>query len=244
MKSDLNIDEVLNKKGILLLKENPINSDSITMVLHSRSSFEELEFFLKKNFVNDFIFRITVLNGYERLNCPSVIVDSSNYNTPVCINLGFDVLNEFTFKFSFFFYPSTFKRKFNIFTFFHELGHTSKYQRKVGKCLSSIHEREAHSDFFGLYFVLSKFKTVTEKLSFLEGYFKMRKNKYISPKNVYSSFYYDKIASFFLINMENIDFNLDYKIIDTFSFEYISAIKNNTTKDISFVFLKNEILIG
>jgi hypothetical protein len=233
-RTKINIKNVLNKFEVTLLEENPINKESKTILMHSKSSKKNVKKFIEIHLKDQVDFKNILLSNLKYFKKPFTISNEISEERAI-INLGFSNYEYFQTKYEFLFYPKSFKNNFNDFCFYHELAHTSKYQRSAKNALQNSLDLEAHSDFFGIYFILSDLiDNSQDQFYFLKGHNYLRNNSKLSPKNIYSYEYSNIIDEVFYLNLENIDFSISYEKVDYYAFNFITLLKKDKAKALEY----------
>lgn len=150
---------------------------------------------------------------------------SDNTDDDVFINMGFSKINNLFLYFKTYFFAKEFKDNYKKFIFYHELAHTSSYQRGDKRELKEVFDREAHSDFFALYFVL-KDLNLEQSVIILDRYKYFRYSDIHSPNSLYSKNYSMEIYKFFLKNHEKIEYKDSYQNVDKKSNDFVVNIKS------------------
>lgn len=220
----------VHENDIVELEVNPINKESRTFITHSKANKYVVFDFLREN-IKGAESKITYyyLNNYDNINVPTVLLNNTSPDLPTCINLGYDSLNCAMLSFKTMFFPKAFKENHYLFSFYHELAHTSFYQRSMNTDLKDRPSKELHSDFFGLYFTLKNIQE-SEIDDVLDSYIKIRKSKIYSPKKDYHYKKSKKMGELFRIYYKQMDFNKSYEEVDKLAYSFVKALNKKKEK--------------
>lgn len=246
----------IEKEDVVLYK-NPINPESKTFIFKSDSNRENVVKKIKEslsegNFKDNFMFSMYIKSFVHNVDHPVSMVNQY-FKDPCAIHLDFSGFNKFSFNLSTYFYPPAFKDNFLEFCFYHELGHTSKYQRNLEREESEDFAKfkELHSDFFSVYCTLRdmknkpsnekyKYKTADKPFEdFLTSYLKLRSSNIFSPKDSYSIEYSEFLHFIFTRYFHDIDFELSYKEVDIIAYNFALEVESKSFKDAEEYFYRH-----